>query len=68
MEKLSEGETLPTTVIVDKSCAYCRTKGYFAGYGNKDCKAEIKQGKCAMCISEISVDMVKLAIEKAMYV
>lgn len=68
VEKLSEGETLPTTVIVDKSCAYCRTKGYFAGYGNKDCKAEIKQGKCAMCISEISVDMVKLAIEKAMYV
>lgn len=68
VEKLREGETLPTTVIVDKSCAYCRTKGYFAGYGNKDCKAEIKQGKCAMCISEISVDMVKLAIEKAMYV
>lgn len=68
VEKLREGETLPTTVIVDKSCAYCRTKGYFAGYSNKDCKAEIKQGKCAMCISEISVDMVKLAIEKAMYV
>ncbi len=38
------------------------------GMANKDCKAEIKQGKCAMCISEISVDMVKLAIEKAMYV
>lgn len=68
VEKLREGETLPSTVIVDKSCAYCRTKGYFAGYSNKYCKAEIKQGKCAMCISEISVDMVKLAIEKAMYV
>ena len=50
------------TVIVDKPCSYCRTKGYFAGYGNKDCKAAINRGECALCINEISVDMVKKAI------
>ena len=66
VEELRNGEILPTTVIVDKSCAYCRTKGYFAGYGNKKCKAAIAKGSCSLCISEISVDMVKLAIEKAM--
>ena len=68
VEELRNGEILPTTVIVDKSCAYCRTKGYFAGYGNKKCKAAIAKGSCSLCISEISVDMVKLAIEKAMSV
>lgn len=62
VEELRDGETLPNTVIVDKPCAYCRTKGYFAGYGNKECKAEIKEGKCALCISEISVVDVKQAI------
>lgn len=62
VENLNEGEHLPMTVIVDKPCAYCRTKGYFAGYGNKECKAAINRGECALCISEISVDMVKKAI------
>lgn len=68
VEELRKDDTLPTTVIVDKPCAYCRTKGYYAGYGNKKCKAVIAEGKCSLCISEISVDMVKLAIEKAMSV
>ena len=59
VDELSEGEILPVTVIKEKSCAYCRTKGYFAGYGNKQCKSMIKKGKCALCIDEISVDDVK---------
>lgn len=66
VEKLHTGEHLPTTIIVDKPCAYCRTKGYFAGYGNKECKQAIKVGKCALCISEISVSDVKKKISELM--
>lgn len=68
VEELRKDDALPTTVIVDKPCAYCRTKGYYAGYGNKKCKIAISEGKCSLCISEITVDMVKSAIEKAMSV
>lgn len=59
VDELREGEFLPETVFVDMPCSYCRTKGYFAGYNNKQCKAEIKAGKCALCIEKITVDMVK---------
>lgn len=64
VEKLYAGEHLPTTILVDKPCAYCRTKGYFAGYGNKECKSAIKKGGCALCISEIKIEDVKEAIIK----
>ena len=59
VDELDEGDRLPETVYVDMPCAYCRTKGYSAGYGNKACKKEIEQGKCALCIDAISVEMLK---------
>ncbi|MDO5526569.1 MAG: glycosyltransferase family 9 protein [Prevotella sp.] len=64
VEKLNIGEHLPTTILVDKPCAYCRTKGYFAGYGNNECHKAIKSGKCALCISEISIEDVKGSITR----
>ena len=66
VDELSDGEWLPTTVIVDMPCAYCRTKGYFAGSGNKECKLAINQGKCALCIDKISIDEVKTSIQDCM--
>lgn len=63
VDELDEGDRLPETVYVDMPCAYCRTKGYFAGYGNEACKKEIEQGKCALCIDAISVEMLKEIIE-----
>ncbi|WP_455667720.1 glycosyltransferase family 9 protein [Phocaeicola sp.] len=62
VDELKENESLPVTVIKEKSCAYCRTKGYFAGYGNIKCKASIRQGNCALCIAEITVDEIKKAV------
>lgn len=55
---LDEGDALPVTVYVDKPCEYCRTKGYFAGYGNKACRKAIKDRECALCINDITIDMV----------
>lgn len=63
VDELDEGDRLPETVYVDMPCAYCRTKGYFAGYGNEACKKEIEQKKCALCIDAISVEMLKDIIE-----
>ena len=62
VDELKENDSLPVTIIKEKPCAYCRTKGYFAGYGNAKCKMVIKQGNCALCIAEITVDEVKEAI------
>lgn len=64
VDELLPGERLPFTVITDKPCAYCRTKHYYAGAGNEECKTAIKAGKCALCISEITVKQVKEAIQK----
>ena len=63
VDLLDEGDALPATVYVDKPCAYCRTKGYFAGSGNKVCRKAIKGDKCALCIDEISIEMVVKMIE-----
>ena len=62
VEELRAGERLPVTVIVDKPCAYCKAKGYFAGYGNTSCRKVVKQGECALCISDITIEQVKDAI------
>lgn len=59
VDELYSGERLPITVYVDMPCAYCRTEGYFAGYGNHKCRKAIKSGKCAFCVSAVSVDKVK---------
>ncbi len=65
VEELEEDEKLPVIISLDKyPCEYCRTKGYFAGYGNSKCLTAIKAGKCALCIEEISAERVKEAINK----
>lgn len=63
VDELADGERLPLTIYKDMPCAYCRTKGYFAGAGNPQCQVAIKQGKCALCVEEITVEEVKSAIE-----
>lgn len=63
VDELDSGDWLPETVIVDMPCAYCRTKGYFAGYGNTACRHSIKAGRCALCIDAVTVEMVKEKIE-----
>lgn len=63
VDELDEKDRLPETVYVDMPCAYCRAKGYFAGYGNEECKKAIKLGHCALCIDSISIDSVKEKID-----
>ena len=62
VDELDDGDRLPETVSVDMPCAYCRTKGYHAGYGNTVCQRSLKVGKCALCINAIDVEMVKKKI------
>lgn len=63
VDELDEGDSLPETAFVDMPCEYCRTKGYFAGYGNPICQQALKAGKCTLCIDAITVDMMKEKIE-----
>ena len=58
VDKLDEGDFLPKTVYVDMPCEYCRTKGYYAGYQNKECQDAIKAKKCALCINAVTVEQV----------
>ena len=64
VDELDSGDRLPETALADMPCAYCRTKGYFAGYGNSACQQTLKAGKCALCIEAISVEMVKEIISR----
>ena len=59
VDELDEGDFLPETVYVNMPCEYCRTKGYYAGYGNVACLKVVKQGRCALCVEAITVEMVK---------
>lgn len=59
-------DVLPVAVFKEKECSWCRTKGYYAGYGNKKCSNAIKEGKPAKCISEIDVKDVTDEIEYIM--
>lgn len=63
VDELDEEDRVPETVYVDMLCAYCRAKGYFAGYGNEECKKTIRFGNCALCIDSISIDSVKEKID-----
>lgn len=63
VDELDENDRLPATVIMDMPCEYCRTRGYYAGFGNSECKTAIKSGHCALCISRITTEMVIKAIE-----
>lgn len=63
VDKTAHDDILPETITVDVSCAWCRTKGYFAGYGNTSCKIALKENKCALCISAVTVGMVEEKID-----
>lgn len=64
VDELSEGDRLPVTVYKDMPCEWCRTSGYFAGFGNAECKKRIENNQCAICIDKITVNEVKEAIDK----
>ncbi len=66
VDKLDEKDRLPTTIIKDMPCEWCRTKGYNAGFGNTECKRRIKNNKCTLCIDAITVDDVKEKIKLEM--
>lgn len=63
VDELAVGDILPVTLLEDVACRNCRTKSYHAGYGNEECAMRIKQGLCASCIDDISVDEVKESIK-----
>ena len=59
VDELKEDESLPIIVsLKSMPCENCRTKGYFAGYGNSDCFEAIQGGMCALCIDNIKVEKV----------
>lgn len=45
---------LPIVLQKEMKCEFCRTKGISAGYGNRQCKKNIKAGRSADCISRIT--------------
>lgn len=63
---LEEGDRLPVTILKDMPCEWCRTIGYHAGYGNAECKKRIKNNQCALCVDAITVEEVKVQVEKIM--
>jgi len=63
VDALDDGQVLPSTLYVDMNCEYCKSRGYFHGYGNKECQHEIGKGNCALCVSAISVNSVKKVIK-----
>lgn len=69
VDELDERDRLPITVLKDMPCEYCRTIGYDAGYGNKECAQRIKSNQCALCIEKIStaevIDKVDELMRKA---
>lgn len=65
VDRLRKGERLPLTAMSDRPCAWCRTRGYFPGYGNRACAKSIRGGGCAHCVADVSVDEVLLCSEKA---
>ncbi|MCC8136720.1 MAG: hypothetical protein LIO76_01410 [Clostridiales bacterium] len=66
VDQLEEEDVLPITVMTEMPCEWCRTIGYYAGYGNKDCKKRINANQCALCIDTITVQSVKTEIDKLM--
>lgn len=64
VDNLLGNQILPLTIIKDMPCEYCKSKGYFHGYGNKKCQLEIRQGRCALCLSSISKEEVIQQLKK----
>lgn len=67
VDVLDKGDMLPITLYEDMYCEYCRTKSYFAGWGNLECKKRIRKGLCATCINSISVNKVVSNIDALMF-
>lgn len=63
VDELEKGDFLPTTLYKDMSCEWCRTVGYNAGYGNKDCQKRIKHNGCTCCIEAVSIEDVQKEID-----
>lgn len=53
VDVLLSDEKKPVTIMKSMPCEFCRTKGYYCGYGNFKCKKAIKRNRCALCIDEI---------------
>lgn len=64
VDERKEGDRLPVTIQKDMPCEYCRTIGYDAGYGNKQCKSRIKANQCATCIEKITVAEIIEQVDK----
>lgn len=56
------GDKLPVTIFKDMPCEWCRTSGYNAGVGNKECRKRIVEGYSALCIAGIETSRVEEAI------
>lgn len=59
VDELDEGDVLPTTLLKDMPCQWCRTVGYYAGFGNDECKKRIDEGRCATCVDLVTVEEAK---------
>lgn len=68
VDVLEDGDLLPITIMKEQSCEWCRTFGYDAGYGNRECANRIKKDKDALCISEIEISDVIEQINKMSHI
>lgn len=66
VDELDDGDRLPVTIIKDMPCEYCRTIGYDAGYGNKECMKRIKNNQCSLCIEMITTSEVIEKVDELM--
>lgn len=67
VDVVEKDDILPTTIYKEMPCEWCRTLGYYSGFNNSTCKRLIKTGKCAICISSISVNEVIEKIKETLH-
>lgn len=60
--QVDEQTDFPLDIQKNMPCAWCRTVGYVAGYGNPACKAAIRAGDCALCVGAVTAEEVKSAM------
>ena len=68
VDNITQGDLLPITIMKEKKCEWCRTLGYDAGYGNRECANRIKKNKEALCVSEIEISDVIEQINKLSHI
>lgn len=64
VDVLEKEDVLPISILYDMPCASCRTRGYYSGYKNPQCKTAIQEHKAALCIDAITVEAVKEKIDQ----